>query len=137
MNETEQTTIAETTPDVVTTDARESDADARYAAAVAAMHALQDGQGAVEDVTPAPDPASDTIGPLGPSEAVTEDPDGDASPFYLREWRGGPLYGCPFGDFTGRTHQAVVRHAGDAHPRVPEPDIEQRARQAGIILARR
>ena len=119
--------------------ADEADIERRYAEAVGALEAWRDRTPSDAPATreTVVDETSGTIAALGPSDAATEDIDGDESPFYLREWRGGPLYGCPMCDFTGRTHRSILRHADEAHPKVPEPDIEQRARNAGLTLARR
>jgi hypothetical protein len=92
---------------------------------------------AAMDATPAP------IGPQGPAFAPVDDPApyvepvGAESPFYSREWRGGPLYVCPAGEscFSGRTHRSIIRHISQVHDE-PEPSVETRARRTGIILAR-
>jgi hypothetical protein len=77
--------------------------------------------------------------PLGPSSEPTEDAATEpvAPPFYAGEWRGAALYACPAGDYPARSVNAVLRHIALAHRAPEEPDIDTRARQAGIILAHR
>jgi len=104
-------------------------------------------------VVPDDDATDEAIVAPGPSDVPTEDarwrrwlmsaddapesPESPESPYYLREWRGGALYGCPQRDFLTRSHEAVVTHIEKAHPRIPEPDLKTRAARAGIILAHR
>jgi len=94
-------------------------------------------------VVPDDDATDEAIVAPGPSDVPTEDasaddaPESPESPYYLREWRGDALYGCPQRDFLTRSHEAVVTHIEKAHPRIPEPDLKTRAARAGIILAHR
>ncbi len=89
------------------------------------------------------EPAPEGIEPLGPSVEPTDDagpdePEADEpEPFYAGEWRGAALYACPAGDYPARSVNAVLRHIALAHRAPEEPDIDTRARQAGIILAHR
>jgi hypothetical protein len=74
-------------------------------------------------------PQRGTLGDGGPA--------GDASPYYLREWRGSALYGCPScRDFTARSHAAVDKHRAIVHPEPRQLTVEERARRAGIITSR-
>jgi hypothetical protein len=89
------------------------------------------------DAPAAPESAPDSIEPLGPSYAPTEDGgEVESSPYYVREWRGAPLFDCPGGDFHGRSHEAVESHIQKAHAPIPEPDMKTRAARAGIILGK-
>jgi len=104
------------------------------------------GSRAAQRIAAATDATPEAIEPHGPPVAPVGDPApyvepvGPESPFYSREWRGGPLYACPSerGEacFSGRSHRSIIRHIIEAHDE-PEPTVETRARRTGIILARR
>lgn len=61
-------------------------------------------------------------------------PTADPSPYYLREWWGSALFGCPDCGYTGRTPDAVDRHRGNAHRPEAVASVAERAWRAGIIL---
>lgn len=81
---------------------------------------------------------------MGP-ELEPGPPVGPASRFYTGEFRGRPVYQCPVKgcgvqatDRARMTGDAWVRdHIRRRHPARPEPTVEQRARAAGLIIAKR
>jgi len=81
-----------------------------------------------------PNTAVEPIVAPGPPSAPAE-PTGDASEFYIREWRGESLYECPGRDFLGRSHRSIIKHIRAVH--TDDRPVEKRAHDAGIILARR
>lgn len=78
----------------------------------------------------ADDPTPEQDGPPRPSS----EPLGEPEPYYLREWRGSSLFGCPDCGYTGRSTGAVDRHRAESHPSPPDVPVNVRARRAGIIL---
>lgn len=101
--------------------------------------ALDDGFPEPVGAEPTQDATPDPIEPQRPATGLVEASSGDGSepsPYYLREWRGAALFGCPECDFTSRGHDGVVRHAGIVHTPVRAPSLAERAARAGIVIAR-
>jgi len=97
---------------------------------------LTDAASAVLGPEPDADATPDAIEAHGPSDGLVGEPAGPG-PYYLREWRGSALYGCPDGDFTSRTSAGVERHRAIVHTPDRALSLAERAARAGIIVAKR